>query len=241
MCTVSYIWHNNKVFITSNRDENVLRPTALEPKEEIINGCKLIFPKDPKSGGTWFAINQNGSVAVLLNGAFEKHVPLDNYAISRGLILLDIISNLAPVFYFDHLNLLNIEPFTLILFERNKLFELRWDGTIKFKTELESTSNYIWSSSTLYSAEIANFKANLFQDFLIQNEEITDEMIMNFHTYNHNDSENGFVINRANKIKTFSITQALINGNSISLNHTDLLNQSKYLMTVDTVYVNTIN
>jgi hypothetical protein len=33
----------------------------------------LIFPKDPKAGGTWFVANADGVILVLLNGADEKH------------------------------------------------------------------------------------------------------------------------------------------------------------------------
>ena len=104
MCTVSFISLNNKFVITSNRDENILRPVAFAPQEEIINGCKIIYPKDPKAGGTWFAINQSGAVAVLLNGAFEKHIPLNNYSKSRGLILLEVISKITPLLYFEKLD-----------------------------------------------------------------------------------------------------------------------------------------
>jgi hypothetical protein len=31
----------------------------------------LIFPKDPKAGGTWFVANADGVILVLLNGADE--------------------------------------------------------------------------------------------------------------------------------------------------------------------------
>ncbi|MGL1516781.1 NRDE family protein, partial [Vibrio parahaemolyticus] len=48
------------------------------------------FPKDPDGGGTWIALKENGDVAILLNGAFENHIPAYPYRRSRGLIFLDI-------------------------------------------------------------------------------------------------------------------------------------------------------
>jgi hypothetical protein len=35
--------------------------------------------KDPKAGGTWYVVDEKGTVLVLLNGANEKHVAGLNY------------------------------------------------------------------------------------------------------------------------------------------------------------------
>ena len=93
MCTVSFVSTNGKIIITSNRDEKVIRPSAIPPKNYRVNGKNIIFPKDPKAGGTWYAVNQNGSVVVLLNGADEKHVHNPPYTRSRGLVVLEIASS----------------------------------------------------------------------------------------------------------------------------------------------------
>jgi hypothetical protein len=50
----------------------VTRPSAIAPKT-IVNGKNVIYPKDPKAGGTWYVVDENGTVLVLLNGAEEKH------------------------------------------------------------------------------------------------------------------------------------------------------------------------
>ena len=70
MCTVSFISTGDQYVITSNRDEHISRPLALQPQEETIGSVKVLFPRDPKAGGTWFALNEKGAVAVLLNGGF---------------------------------------------------------------------------------------------------------------------------------------------------------------------------
>lgn len=228
MCTVSFVSSGDTSFITSNRDEHISRPPSFQPKEEIINGCRLIYPKDPKAGGTWFAINNHGEVAVLLNGAFEKHISLGGYAKSRGLILLDIISAEEPAAFVKDIDLENIEPFTLILFKKGNLLEFRWDGSSKHIKQLDITKNYIWSSATLYTVDVVKQREALFVKFLENHKLYTSEQIVDFHNNNGDDYENGFVINRKTGMKTFSVTQAIINLDDIVLNHSNLLEETQY-------------
>ncbi|MEJ0082440.1 MAG: NRDE family protein, partial [Puia sp.] len=79
-------------FFTSSRDEQAGRPLALFPEIYEINGCRVLFPKDPQGGGSWIAVNENGHAGVLLNGAIKVHEPGLSYRKSRGLVLLDLIS-----------------------------------------------------------------------------------------------------------------------------------------------------
>ena len=58
MCTVSFVASNGKIIITSNRDEQVIRP-AIAPQKYTINNKTLLFPKDPKAGGTWYVVDEN--------------------------------------------------------------------------------------------------------------------------------------------------------------------------------------
>ena len=105
MCTVSFVRSNNKYIITSNRDEQTLRPSAIEPKNYCINNKKIIFPKDPKAGGTWYAIDEFSNVVVLLNGANHKHTMRTSYRKSRGIIVLDLISSNAPIQHWNQIDL----------------------------------------------------------------------------------------------------------------------------------------
>ncbi|WP_394750930.1 NRDE family protein [Spongiimicrobium salis] len=228
MCTVSFISRNNRYIITSNRDEHTSRPTSFEPKEELVNGCKVVYPKDPKAGGTWFAINENGTVGVLLNGAFEKHISKGGYARSRGLILLDIISSDAPGKHLEKIDLDNIEPFTLVLFEHNTLLQFRWDGKEKHRKPLNIDEDHIWSSATLYSQEIRAHRESLFRTFLGSSDTVDAAAIVDFHSSNNDDYENGFIIDRSTGLKTFSVTQAVIEKNEIALDHFDLLQDKKH-------------
>lgn len=228
MCTVSFVSSGNISFITSNRDEHISRPASFQPKEEVINGCKITYPKDPKAGGTWFAVNAHGAIAVLLNGAFEKHASVEGYTKSRGLILLDIISAEEPALFIQEIDLENIEPFTLVLYEKGNLLEFRWDGSLKHTKQLDITKNHIWSSATLYNTDVVKQRKELFSKFLVKHELYTPEQIVDFHTNNDNDYENGFIINRSTGLKTFSITQAIISTDDLVLNHFNLLENTQY-------------
>ncbi len=137
MCTVSFIPLRDKFIITSNRDEKTNRKNAIRPGMSFYNGQKLFFPKDGDAGGTWIVMKENGDAAVLLNGAFICHTAEPPYRISRGIILLDIISTERPSVTFTKINLQDIEPFTLVLLESNSLYEFRWDGTEKYCKQLK--------------------------------------------------------------------------------------------------------
>src|SRR6266446_1053883 len=123
MCTVSFIRVRDKYFITSNRDEKHSRKPAIPPAIYKFEKGKLIFPKDADAGGSWIALHENGNAAVLLNGAFEKHISRPPYNQSRGKIFLNVISDERPVRQFHNLDLFNIEPFTVIMIDEGNLYE----------------------------------------------------------------------------------------------------------------------
>jgi hypothetical protein len=236
MCTVSFVCANDKIIITSNRDEKVIRPSAIPPKDYTVNGKNIIFPKDPKAGGTWFAIGADGTVLVLLNGADEKHKVTLPYRKSRGLIVLDIISSFSPKDFWCEIDLESIEPFTLVLFQNAELFQLRWNGNEKEMTPLDSNKNHIWSSATLYPAAIREKRTDWFYTFLDVNPEISEMEMLHFHRYTEEkNQENGLVINRNDEMKTLSITQSVIEKNKVAILHYDLIVQKDFSTSFITV------
>lgn len=238
MCTVSFLRSSEKVLITSNRDEHISRKAPLVPIQEIVQDTPVIYPKDALAGGTWFAMNTYGMVTVLLNGAFNNHTRKPPYRLSRGLIVLDIISKDAPVAYAQQLSLSGIEPFTLIIFDTAQLLELRWDGSKKHWKSLDMDQGHIWSSWTLYDQAAQNERRQLFEDFLKTNHKFQQESVRSFHQENHGNSENGFVIDRKNGLKTLSVTQAVIGKKELTLDHLDL--DSKQLNSVMAPIVNPV-
>ena len=230
MCTVSFVFANGKTIITSNRDEKVVRPNAVEPKSYLVNNKNIIFPKDQKAGGTWYAITEEATVLVLLNGAAEKHELKPLYRKSRGLIVLDLISANSPIEAWGNIDLSEIEPFTLVLFQNKKLYQLRWNEIQKETVSLDVTQNHIWSSSTLYSKEIRDTRANWFATFIDTKPEVNETEMFNFHRYAEGDNkEHGLVINRNDVLKTLSITQTVIDKNKVVLSHYDLQQQKEFI------------
>lgn len=47
---------------------------AINPKVYVLEKKKVVFPKDSLSGGSWFTVDERANIAVLLNGAEEKHI-----------------------------------------------------------------------------------------------------------------------------------------------------------------------
>ncbi|MEY2692350.1 MAG: hypothetical protein RIT03_740 [Bacteroidota bacterium] len=227
MCTVSFVQTAAGVLITSNRDEHVLR-SAEFPQTHILNKQPITFPKDPMAGGTWFAIaHESGRVVVLLNGAEHKHERVSSYRKSRGLVLLDLISAEADVCTnWEVYNLQEIEPFTLVVFENQMLFQLRWDGAHKSRVALETANSYIWSSATLYSPAVRDQRQAWFTEFLSQHSKPNSEDLIHFHRSSPTtDKQSNFMMERSAELKTISITQVVIGANQLQLKHCDLLSQ----------------
>ena len=68
---------------------------------------------------------------------------------------------------------------------------------------------------------------------MIENTEVRPEQVVDFHSNNHQDFENGFIIDRKTGLKTFSVTQAVLD-DTTSLRHFDLLNGKKSVVSFNT-------
>lgn len=229
MCTVSFIPVGEKFFITSNRDEKLSRKKALPPALSFYNGKAFLFPKDADAGGTWIIAKENGDAGVLLNGAFINHIAEPPYRKSRGLILLDILADENPSVFFTQLNLENIEPFTLVLFQNKTLFEFRWDGIEKFGKQLAIHKSYIWSSATLYDRLTIMKREKWFQDFLVATSIPSQHTIMNFHRFTGDgDSSNDLLMNPDGLHQTVSITCLELSNKKTSIQYLDINDNKSY-------------
>lgn len=207
MCTVTYIPQGLGYYLTSNRDEHFKRPPAVLPEKNQYKEEGIWYPKDGGAGGSWIALKQDGTSAVLLNGAFEKHIKLPSYKLSRGLIFLSIIKQQDLLSGFMNENLEEIEPFTLILKTLLGLYECIWDGKQKYQQEKDPTTAHIWSSCTLYHKEVRNKREAYFQNWLKLKSPINSTLIAALHQSKPfaDDSEN-FMMKRLDGISTVSIT-----------------------------------
>ncbi len=227
MCTVSFIPVRDTFFITSNRDEKLSRKTAISPGMFEYNGQKLFFPKDADAGGTWIVMKENGDVAVLLNGAFICHTAEPPYRLSRGVVLLDIISSERPSVAFTKMNLQDIEPFTIILLENNCLYEFRWDGTEKYCRRLRVNRPYIWSSATLYDGFVIKKREQWFASFLNNHPIPTQQDVLNFHRFTGDgDQRNDLLMTRDSMYTTISISSILLTKDRGCIKYMDIKNNS---------------
>lgn len=232
MCTVSFVYANNSFLLTSNRDEKITRPSAIEPKVYQTETKKIIYPKDAKAGGTWFVVDEFGNSIILLNGGKIKHVVKEKYRLSRGVIVIDLITSNAIVSTWKTIDLSDIEPFTLLVLENKKPFQLQWSGEEKSTLELDVNQTYIWSSSTLYAPEIQQQREDWFVQYMDENQDISAEKMKFFHKNTEpKDSKNGLIINRDDVLKTLSVTQTIISEEKIVVNHSDLIQNKEYSIT----------
>lgn len=227
MCTVSFIPGENNFIITSNRDEKTSRKIAIHPKMSLYQGQKLFYPKDTDADGTWIVMKENGDAAVLLNGAFICHTDEPPYRLSRGIILLDIISTERPSITFTKINLQDIAPFTLVLIENNNLYEFRWDGIEKYCKQLTMNRAYIWSSTTLYDGFGIQRREQWLASFLNSHAAPTREDIVNFHHFTGDgDRQNDLLMTRDGTYCTVSITSILLTKDRGSIKYLDMKDQT---------------
>lgn len=103
-----------------------------------------------------------------------------------------------------------IENFTLLIIDSNKtlyLHELRWDGANMHYTLKNSNETHIWSSSTLYTDEAIANRQIWFDAFIHAETDWDKEAIIQFHKNAGDGSlENSILMNRADTVKTVSIT-----------------------------------
>ncbi len=220
MCTVVFIPENDKFYFASLRDESPLRSKALLPEINKSNEVHYLSPKDSKEGGTWVGVNNRGSVIILLNGGLQNHKRKEKYRKSRGLIVNELLSSDMPLVDWSLLRLDDIEPFTLVVFDKNNLFELVWDGVQRMKIQINTSIAHIWSSSTLYDADAKANRESNFRKWLNGEPAVSVNSLFSFFK-SVNDPENGFIMNRKDQVKTLSYT-------FIELDH-NLIAQMEYL------------
>ena len=177
-------------------------------------------------------MDEISNVIIQLNGGKTKHIAKEKYRLSRGVIVLELMASNAIVSTWKTIDLTDIEPFTLLVLENKQPFQLQWSGEEKSIIELDVNQTYIWSSSTLYSPDIQKQRAEWFEQYMNEIKEISAEKMKIFHKNTEpKDAKNGLIINRDNLYKTLSVTQVVISGNSILVNHSDLIQDEEYSIT----------
>ncbi len=224
MCTVSFVPINdNQWVLTSNRDESPKRsPKAISKKEKTEQ--TLIYPQDIK-GGTWIAASNKNRWICVLNGAFIKHKHRPPYPRSRGLIALDIFDYPSIHDFYNNYDLRGIEPFTMVVWEHQNLYQFRRDEEQSYLTPLDIKESYIWSSSPLYNQVAKIKRQHWFDEWKKATPQPAPKDILHLHqTGGDGDIYNDYVMNRQDIVKTVSITQIICTNTNIQMHYNDLLN-----------------
>lgn len=227
MCTLTFVPHSNETIITSNRDEHISRAKTNFPVTQERKNLKLVFPQDPLAGGSWISGSSNGQVAVLLNGAFEKHKHRPPYKLSRGIILLDSLTHDSLFDYANNFDFDKVEPFTLVNFNslKKEITELRWDEESTHLKSLDYSKPHIWSSASLYSKEIRANRKKWF-DVHLNQEPINPNKMLEFHQFGGGkDLINGISMDRGNGLQTISISQIVMSNNENIFKYDNLYTQ----------------
>lgn len=194
--------------LTSNRDEAPSRNT-IPPKIYSEDGIRLMYPKDEVAGGTWFGVSSQNRLICLLNGGFTAHKRKEQYRMSRGVIVTQLLTAENAVKTIETTDFSGIEPFTIIMINWRHdliLHELVWDGAKSHLSE-KPLAPHIWSSSLLYSEEVKREREQWFSEFIFSDLRPSEASILNFHkTAGKGNPSTNIVMDRG-FVKTKSITQ----------------------------------
>ena len=229
MCTVTIVPTNKNDFVlVSNRDEAPNR-ISLPPENKMCKDTLLMYPEDKESGGTWIGVSEKNRLICLLNGGFEIHKRKPNYRHSRGIVVKDLLVSDAFQKDIEEYNLIDIEPFTLVIADWNEnlnFYEFVWDGEQKYFKQLPLEPR-IWSSSTLYNDAMKKERQQWFKDY-IEGNNLNDYSMFVFHTSAGKGNEDYGVIMDRQFVKTTSITRFNKEGSKLRMNYFDLLKDKHY-------------
>ena len=222
MCTVSYLPTQNGFILTSNRDESpdrgISEVATLEDGEQII-----YFPKDPAAGGSWFGFSSSGTVACLLNGAYEPYDRSQVFPKSRGIILLESFKYPTARVFAEQHDLSETAPFTIVIESNGEISQTIWDGRSATFDILDPDVPHFWSSVTLYPEHVRKWRRTLFETWLKEHDQPTQDAIMDFHRFGgRGDAENDFVMDRNGIVKTLSISSVISLAEVYNFRHLNL-------------------
>lgn len=206
MCTLSFLKLDSGYILTSNRDEDVRRASS-PPRVQEHKGVSLLFPGDPLAKGSWIALREDGMAACLLNGAFEKHERKTSYKMSRGTLLINVLSHSEPFRFLDGTELNGIEPFSMLICSAKGYAELfRWDEKKLHKET--AVDRILLSSVTLYAAEERNKRKMAFDHFMRNHDQPDAQSLFSFHQSSYTkDKAFDFLMKRPPYLQTLSTTQ----------------------------------
>lgn len=164
MCTVSISRHENRLIVTSNRDERRTRDEA-GIRQELVGDTQRIYPVDAQAHGTWVGVNDFGLASSLLN-MYESDYKGN---ISRGLIIPRLLEFQTLTEAREWLNVsfqvAEYSAFVLLLMDRDTLYRYRWDGVSMDEELIEFDHYFLESSSSVDLVNTITHRQNIFKEW----------------------------------------------------------------------------
>ncbi len=184
MCTLSVIKNEVGLIMTMNRDEHRLRHESEKLSAvQLRDGCKVVFPTDLKSGGSWFGFNQRGVVLALLN---RYQDPLKMDVISRGEIIPKALSQGISDNVFDFCGSLAVEsynPFDLIMISTGNCYQFKWTGNDYKIVPITINPSYFKTSSSVEMNSTLSWRSQFFEKWMKNNKNTinSESILKNIH------------------------------------------------------------
>ena len=97
MCTLAWLPRSDGYVFWHSRDERPSRAPASAPVISEVDHIPVIAPRDGDFGGTWVGVNRQGVTIGLANLFLPRSAPPPPERISRGVLVLGLLSCRAAV------------------------------------------------------------------------------------------------------------------------------------------------
>lgn len=233
MCTLTLHRRAQKTIVTMNRDELRARPEGATRQATSPHGIEYLFPSDTVSGGTWLGINARGVGGCLLNRYGDTHLNDTSEIVSRGTIIPGLLEcrNLQEAYRLvDRLPLHRYRNFDLLLFDDSITLQCTHEngtGSVQRRTD----DWLMLTSSSWNKTAVLEYRQRKFEEYVsssVSCPDIAESVLRDFHLADADDSRFAVFMRRAES-HTKSISQILLDSNSVSLRYLD----EKTLLTFD--------
>ena len=201
--------------VAHNRDEALSRGAAEFPRWHLDGSAEVFFALDRQGGGSWMAANLQGQFVYLLNGGRKRHSHRPPYRMSRGRIPIEIARSGSLELWMKDFDPTDIEPFTVLSFDRDTISECVWDGSeLHFE---RPQPPFIRASWTLYDEEAQQLRRDWMGSWLASDEEPSRDGQWKFHMSSFTErAEIDLMVDRT-FLKTVAVSQFCFD--SGQLNH----------------------
>ena len=129
----------------------------------------------------------------------------------------------AEHFYQEH-DFSAYEPFTLIVYEQQRLYQIVHNPSETFITEMDAREHQIWSSTKLYNSNTRAERSSNFRHWLATKPVLSAQALRDFHLRGSNQMNfQGFKLKIDNLIETVSLTQVSCQAEGSQMHYANLL------------------